>query len=106
MGKKTDFFELPVGDQHHRECIEIEYSDEYRQGFEEGVESFRPKFEEFKKSLQEHHDEKLKEFQKDTTCHTCAHYEDDTCIHTDTEDFYTCRYIQYSGCGLHQLKES
>jgi hypothetical protein len=66
MGDKTDFFELPLGDQHHRECIEIEHSDDYRRGYEDGVESFRPKFEAFKQSLQEHYDEKLKEFQEES----------------------------------------
>lgn len=53
MDGKTDFFELPVGDQHHRERIEIEHSDDYRRGYEDGVESFRPKFEAIKKLLQQ-----------------------------------------------------
>lgn len=71
MEKKTDFFELPLGDQHHKECIEIDHSDEYRRGYEDGVESFRAKFEAFKKSLQEHYDEKLKECRKNITCEGC-----------------------------------
>ncbi|HZF69377.1 hypothetical protein [Sulfuricurvum sp.] len=70
MGE-NDFFELPVGDQHHRECIEIEYSDDYRKGYEEGVESFRPKFEAFKESLQDYYDGQLKTFLQGRSCAGC-----------------------------------
>lgn len=50
---KNDFFKFPDG-VCHSECIEIEYSDDYRRGYDDGVESFRPKFDEIKDQFMTH----------------------------------------------------
>lgn len=94
MDGKTDFFELPVGDQHHRECIEIEYSEEYRKGhevgFNEGIESFRPKFEEMKALF----DQKIAELSreneilKNPQCEQCDNFEFGMCQHYRSRDCY------------------
>lgn len=48
-----------------KECIEIEYSYEYAIGYNDGIESFRPKFEEIVKNI------------SDMSCDGCVHRPED-----------------------------
>lgn len=106
MGGKTDFFELPVGDQHHRECIEIEHGDEYRRGYEDGVESFRPKFDEMKARF----DQKTQELSieneilKNPKCEHCDFFAFNMCQHFRSKDCYL--YHRGGVISLFKPKES
>lgn len=90
----NDFFELPVGDQYHKECIEIEHSDDYLKGFDDGIESFRPKFEDI-----------INQINTPKTCNTCIWKG----VVETFEQLYCNEILAFVpkkfGCILHKIEE-
>lgn len=109
MCSKTDFFELPLGD-NYRECIEIEHSDEYRKGhdagYNDGVESFRPKFEEMKARFDQEIAKLSRENEilKNPQCEQCDNFEFGMCQHYRSRDCYL--YHRGGTLSLFKIKES
>lgn len=82
------------------------YTDEYRQVYDDGVESFRPKFEEMKARF----DQKIAELSreneilKNPQCEQCDNFEFGMCQHYRSRDCYL--YHRGGTVSLFKIKES